>query len=64
VAAAEKLLGISAGSTTPDGNISFITARCVGACGRAPVMMADDELVGMVGADQLLDQLGKWAIHD
>lgn len=64
VGAAEKLLGILAGKTTPDGNISLITARCVGACGRTPVMLADEELVGMVGPLQLLDQLESWRMHD
>jgi bidirectional [NiFe] hydrogenase diaphorase subunit len=64
VVAAEKALGITAGQTTADGNISLITARCVGACGRAPVMLADDELVGLAGAAQVLAQLERWAIHD
>ena len=64
VAAAEKLLGIKAGKTTADGNISLMTARCVGACGRAPVILADEELVGLVGTVQMLDQLERWAAHD
>jgi len=64
VAAAEKLLGIKAGRTTGDGNISLMTARCVGACGRAPVMLADEDLVGLVEPVQMLDQLERWAAHD
>ena len=64
VAAAEKQLGVKPGKTTPDGNISLMTARCVGACGRAPVMLADEELVGLVEPARLKQQLEGWAAHD
>ena len=63
-AAAEKQLGIKAGKSTPDGNISLMTARCVGACGRAPVMLADEDLVGLVEPARMLEQLERWAAHD
>ena len=46
LAAAEKRLGIPQGQTTKDGQISLMTARCVGACGRAPVVLTDGELHG------------------
>ncbi len=64
VAAAEKQLHIKAGKSTPDGNIALMTARCVGACGRAPVMLADEELVGLIEPAQMLEQLERWTIHD
>ena len=64
VAAAETLLQVKTGKTTPDGNISLMTARCVGACGRAPVMLADDELVGLLEPARMLEQLESWAVHD
>lgn len=38
----EELLGVSVGETTPDGKFSIIIARCLGACGLAPVLMIDD----------------------
>ena len=38
----EELLGISVGETTPDGLFSIVIARCLGACGLAPVIMIDD----------------------
>jgi bidirectional [NiFe] hydrogenase diaphorase subunit len=62
VAAAERKLKIKAGKSTPDGNISLMTARCVGACGRAPVMLADEELVGLIEPTEVLEQLERWAI--
>lgn len=61
LAEAEKKLGVKAGQTTPDGQISLMTARCVGACGRAPVVLGDGELVGMVEPAQLLEKLEGWA---
>lgn len=64
LAQAEAHLGIQPGHTTADGNISLMTARCVGACGRAPVMLADDELSGLVQPAELVSQLESWSIHD
>ena len=63
VAAAEKLLGIPAGQTTKDGKISLMTARCVGACGRAPVALTDGELQGQMTNEQMLEQLERWAVE-
>lgn len=64
LAEAQAHLGIRPGQTTPDGNISLMTARCVGACGRAPVMLADDELAGLVQTPDLIAQLESWTPHD
>jgi len=61
VAAAEKRLGISQGQTTPDGNISLTTARCVGACGRAPVALNDGDLAGQIEVPAMLEQFERWS---
>ena len=63
VAGAEKRLGIPQGQTTKDGNISLMTARCVGACGRAPVVLTDGELCGQVTGEQMIEQLERWAVE-
>jgi bidirectional [NiFe] hydrogenase diaphorase subunit len=63
VAEAEKQLGIPQGQTTKDGLISLMTARCVGACGRAPVALSDGELQGEIAAGQILEQLERWAVE-
>ncbi|MFP5227170.1 MAG: bidirectional hydrogenase complex protein HoxE [Acidobacteriota bacterium] len=60
VAQTEKLLHIHPGQTTPDGEVSFTTARCVGACGRAPVVLLDGELSGQMEAAELQTQLERW----
>ena len=61
--AAEKRLGIHRGQTTGDGQISLMTARCVGACSRAPVVLCDGEVVGEMTAEQMLEQLERWAVE-
>jgi len=63
VAAAQERLGILQGQTTKDGNISLMTARCVGACSRAPVMLADGEVAGEVTGEQMLAQLERWTVE-
>lgn len=63
VAEAEKLLKVQQGETTPDGKISLMTARCVGACGRAPVALEDGELVGMETTESMLEQLERWQVE-
>lgn len=64
LAEAQKHLGIKPGETTPDGNISLMTARCVGACGRAPVVLEDTELLGLMQPAQLAQKLEGWAVND
>src|SRR4029077_8922030 len=63
VASAEKSLGIPKGQTTMDGKISLMTARCVGACGRTPVVLTDVELQGQMTDEQMLEQLERWAVE-
>jgi bidirectional [NiFe] hydrogenase diaphorase subunit len=64
LAEAQKHLGIKPGETTPDNNISLMTARCVGACGRAPVVLEDAELVGLMQPAQLVQKLEGWEAND
>ena len=61
IAAAEKRLCIKQGQTTPDGQVSLMVARCVGACSRAPVALCDGEVVGEVAQEQILEQLERWS---
>jgi bidirectional [NiFe] hydrogenase diaphorase subunit len=44
--AVREAAGIKEGETTPDGNLSLLTARCLGSCGLAPAVVYD----GQVGA--------------
>jgi bidirectional [NiFe] hydrogenase diaphorase subunit len=56
--------GLEPGQTTPDNELSFITARCVGACGLAPVMILDGEVVGKLSVDQMKARITEWMNHD
>jgi len=62
-AALFKRLGIQQGQTTKDGNISLMTARCVGACSRAPVALCDGEVAGEASVEQVLEQLERWTVE-
>ncbi|MFW6382165.1 MAG: NAD(P)H-dependent oxidoreductase subunit E [Bacillota bacterium] len=44
----ERMLGIKAGEVTPDQMFSLETARCIGACAVAPVIIIDGEYHGNV----------------
>lgn len=47
-------LGIQAGETTADGQISLMTARCLGACGIAPAVIVDGEVAGKQEPKQVI----------
>lgn len=63
IAEAERHLGIKPGQTTRDGNTSLMTARCVGACSRAPVVLFDGEVSGEVNREQMLAELERWTVE-
>ena len=49
----QKVLGIAPGGTTNDGRFSLRCARCVGACGLAPVLMIGDDVHGSLDPKRL-----------
>ena len=46
LAALEATSGLKAGHTSPDNRFSLTTARCLGHCGQAPVLVLDGEVIG------------------
>ena len=42
----ENVLGIKAGETTKDGKFTIQDTRCLGCCGRAPVMVINEDVYG------------------
>jgi bidirectional [NiFe] hydrogenase diaphorase subunit len=48
---------ISTGETTPDGLFSLTTARCLGSCGLAPVVVIDGEVRGKETPDSVMTQV-------
>lgn len=51
---------VKRGETTTDGKVSLLVARCIGACGIAPVVVFDGETVGHVTPDQVSVRLKEW----
>jgi bidirectional [NiFe] hydrogenase diaphorase subunit len=52
-----KKYDIEGGGTTPDGHFSLITARCLGSCGLAPVVVLDGEVMGRETSDSMLEKV-------
>nr|MBA3923319.1 NAD(P)H-dependent oxidoreductase subunit E [Nostocaceae cyanobacterium] len=44
------------GETTADGQLSLLTARCLGACGIAPAVVFD----GVVSGNQTTESVSEW----
>ncbi len=59
--ALEQEYGIKPGETTPDGQISLLTARCVGSCGLAPVTVLDGEVAGKITPEAVMARLQRMA---
>jgi bidirectional [NiFe] hydrogenase diaphorase subunit len=56
--------GIKPGETTPDDELSLVTVRCVGACGLAPAVVLDGEVVGNQTIPELHQKLEGMTNHD
>lgn len=56
----EEVLGVPAGSTTPDGVFTLNATRCLGACGLAPVIMVNDDVYGRLTPDQIPGIIAKY----
>jgi bidirectional [NiFe] hydrogenase diaphorase subunit len=57
VAALQAEFGIAPGETTPDGKFSLATARCLGSCGLAPVLVLDGEVLGRQTPESTIEQV-------
>jgi bidirectional [NiFe] hydrogenase diaphorase subunit len=55
----EEAFGVQPGETTGDEALSVLTARCVGACGLAPAVVLDGDVLGKVSNDDLLAKLSE-----
>ena len=56
----EKILGVPAGKTTPDGKFTLTATRCLGCCGLAPVIMVDDQVYGRLVPDDVKGIIDKY----
>jgi bidirectional [NiFe] hydrogenase diaphorase subunit len=56
----EQFTQIHAGETTPNGQISLMTARCLGACGIAPAVVFDGTVLGNQTPDSVCEKVRAW----
>jgi bidirectional [NiFe] hydrogenase diaphorase subunit len=50
-------LGIEVGETTADGQVSLMSARCLGACGIAPAIVLDGTVLGKLEPAEAIAQV-------
>lgn len=55
-----RVLGVEIGETTADGEFTLELTSCLGACGVAPVMMVDDEVVGSLTPERIAATLARY----
>lgn len=55
LAAIEAKYGIKPGETTPDGEVSIMSARCFGSCSLAPVAVFDKKTIGYLNEESVID---------
>ncbi len=57
VVALQNEFDVQAGATTADGKLSLATARCLGSCGLAPVLVVDGDVIARQGPEEVLKQV-------
>ena len=60
LAAIEREAGIKAGETTPDKQLSLITARCIGSCSIGPAVIYDGVVTPRQDPESVLGLLKGW----
>jgi bidirectional [NiFe] hydrogenase diaphorase subunit len=60
LAAVGREAHVRPGETTPDGRLSLLTARCLGACGVAPAVVLEGAVHGHQTPESLLREVKGW----
>ncbi|MHB8841857.1 MAG: bidirectional hydrogenase complex protein HoxE [Candidatus Aquicultor sp.] len=56
----KEVTGAKPGETSADGKVSVVTARCIGSCGLAPVVLFDGEMSGKISPEAVKQKLTGW----
>ena len=64
VAAVAEAFDVASGDTTEDGLLTLKTARCLGSCGLAPVVLLDGEVTGREGSETVLAALREMVVAE
>ena len=59
IQAIENEFKIKRGGSTPDGRLSLLVTRCIGACAMAPTIVIDDEVVGKATKEEAIQKIRK-----
>ena len=59
-----RALGVAPGESTDDGEFTFFTTTCVGACSLAPLMMVNSDIYGGPDADEIPALLARYRSDD
>ena len=57
IQAIEHEYGIKRGESTPDGRLSLLATRCIGACAMAPTIVVDDEVIPKATKEVVLQKI-------
>ena len=60
----ERKFDLKAGTTSPDGAVSVLTARCIGSCGLAPAAVLDGEVAAKLTPAQVVARVEGWMADD
>jgi bidirectional [NiFe] hydrogenase diaphorase subunit len=55
--AVEREYNIKRGESTPDGKLSLLVTRCIGACAMAPTIIVDDEVIARATKEVALEKI-------
>ena len=55
--AIEKEFNVQRGGSTPDGKLSLLVTRCIGACAMAPNVVVDDEVIGKATKETVIEKI-------
>jgi len=63
LAAVQEKAKVKPGETTPDNELSLLTARCIGACGIAPAVVYDGTVTPRQTPEAALEHVKGWLDH-
>ena len=55
--AIEQEFNLKRGGSTPDGKLSLLLTRCIGACAMAPNIVVDDEVIGKATKEVVIQKI-------
>ena len=63
LAAIENYARIKPGETTPDNQLSVLTARCIGACAIAPAVVYNGNVAGRQTPEQAVERVKEYVSY-